>query len=544
MKLDKYKYYLRDEMIMMPENFFEKLNKKLGKEGKLAFLSTFIIGILTHMVALTSDIPNHDGLEYMYTTHDNITSGRWFIKLATGISSYYSIPWFNAILGFIYLSAASVILVKLLKVKRTVFVVFIAAMLVTFPSIASNFAYAFTIDGYMLSVLLTVLSVYLVELNRFGFIWGGIALAFSMGIYQAYLPIAILLCLYKVLMVFAAGEKKVERTGIKRALKYLYMGIIGAGLYYVILKVLLAVQGKELDSYQGINNVGSARVGLVALLREMYVDFAGFSIKGHILFANGYALLAVILLTVTFVVCLFIAARNAGWLKKVWFYLIMLLLVVAVPLCTNIIMVVSPDVTYHLLMRYQWAFFGILAIAFINYTLENTESLKHENSKTGAVVSWATILAAFVICFSYIVSDNIAYSNLQKKYEKTYAYCLRLADRIEQTQGYYQGIPIYMIGVVGNDNFPVTDNTQKVTDHMLGLDGDWLLYTPANYEFFFKYFLGCTFNFIKPEEACYYYDEIYVNMPSFPDAGSTLVSDGILFVKTENVDYSLRGGLE
>ena len=72
----------------------------------------------------------------------------------------------------------------------------------------------------------------------------------------------------------------------------------------------------------------------------------------------------------------------------------------------------------------------------------------------------------------YGITDNIAYSNLQKKYEKTYAYCVRLLDRIEQTEGYYPGIPIAMVGVVGEEQFPSTDLTLPVTSGMIGMNGD------------------------------------------------------------------------
>ena len=130
--------------------------------------------------------------------------------------------------------------------------------------------------------------------------------------------------------------------------------------------------------------------------------------------------------------------------------------------------------------------------------------MKDSETKLLNVIEWCVTVAAAVCIFTNILSVNVGYSNLEKKYERTYAYCLRLADRIEQTEGYYQGIPIYMIGVVGEDNFPVTDITENVTDHMLGIDGNWLIYTPANYEAFYKHYMGITFNFLRPDEANYY----------------------------------------
>lgn len=120
---------------------------------------------------------------------------------------------------------------------------------------------------------------------------------------------------------------------------------------------------------------------------------------------------------------------------------------------------------------------------------------------------------------------------------RNYAYCVRLLDRIEQTEGYYQGIPIAMIGVVGEDEFPGTDITLDVTSGMIGLNGDSLLYTGENYRLFMQHYLGATLN-ILPADAMkeMYYDEEYIEMDSFPGENSIRIIDGILYVKTENAN--------
>lgn len=507
------------------KEFTGKFHNALGKSGRVTFFSTFAIGLLTHIPAFVSDIPNHDGLDSMYFNQNMITSGRWFLGAACGISSYFSIPWLIGLLSLIYISLTAVVLNKLFRLDNTVFCVLTGALLITFPSLASNFAYVFTMDGYMIGLFLSVLSVYLVEKGRLGFLFGGISLAFSMGIYQSYLPIAILLCLYKAVMIcFENGNIKDKAKSI---LKYFYMGAIGASLYYLILQVLLKLEGKTLDTYQGINGMTGAGVDVISSVKAMYSDFVAFSVKGNVLFANPIALASVILLGAAFITALVFRVNF----KSVWTYVTGILCVLLVPIFTNIILVISPDVTYHLLMRYQWAFFGIMELAFIADTIAKYGIEK----KLFCLLEWIATVSAVIIAFSYVISDNIAYSNLQKKYEKTYAYCLRLADRIEQTDGYYQGIPIYMIGVVGDDNFPVTDITGKVTDHMIGISGDYLLYTFDNYELFYKHYMGITFNFITPDEGNFYDNSEYIAMPSFPGAGSTKVVNGVLFVKTENM---------
>ena len=138
--------------------------------------------------------------------------------------------------------------------------------------------------------------------------------------------------------------------------------------------------------------------------------------------------------------------------------------------------------------------------------------------------------------FNYAVTDHVAYSNLEKKYEKTYSYCLRLLDRMEQTQGYYPGIPVAMIGVVSEDNFPVTDITGEVTGSIIGATGDYLLYTSANYQSFMKHYMGVEINPVSGEDMLRIYDsEEYRALESFPGANSMKVVDGVLYIKTENV---------
>ena len=174
------------------------------KESKLwryTFWTAILLGLCTHLPIMLSDIPNHDGLASIYFDQNMVVSGRWFLSVACGFSSYYSLPWLIGILAIGILAVTAVLLVEVLEIKNISGGMMIAGVLVTFPVLTSTFAYVFTMDGYMLAVFLAVLSVYLVTKGKFGFVFGGIALAFSMGVYQAYLPVAILLCVYKVVVI-------------------------------------------------------------------------------------------------------------------------------------------------------------------------------------------------------------------------------------------------------------------------------------------------------------------------------------------------------
>ncbi|MCM1063929.1 MAG: glucosyltransferase domain-containing protein [Eubacterium sp.] len=513
---------------MTPEELFGNWNRNIIKrEWKTAFFSTFCIGLLVHMPVLLSDIPNHDGLASMYFDQNMITSGRWFLMVACGFSSFFTVPWLIGVLGLFFLSLAAAALVEFLEIRRTWAVALTGGLLVSFPALASTFAYVFTMDGYMLALLLAVLAALFTKKYSKGFLAGGVCLAFSMGIYQAYLPFAMILSVYGILML-AAGEESIrEKTG--KAARYLYMGAIGAALYYLILQILLKIQGKELASYQGIDDMASGRMagGLFAVIKNMYHDFAAFSLKGNVIFQSiPSAGACLLLLLAALGVCFYRIRSRKGW-KNPFFFVIITFVLVIFPMIANVILLISPDVTYHLLMRYQWVLFliGLLALA----------GRDHGEAKVPAWAEWAALCAAFVLVFHYAVADNIAYSNLEKRYEKTYAYCVRLLDRIEQTDGYYPGIPIAMIGYVSDEQYPDTDISLRVTSNMIGLNGDSLLYTADNYREFIRHYLGATLN-IQPPEAMaeMYYSEEYEAMDSFPGEDSIRIIDGIMYIKTEN----------
>lgn len=513
-----------------PSVCFEKMKNGIKKEWKVAFVSAFLLGLLIHLPAMISDIPNHDGLDSLYFDQNMVTSGRWFLTVACGFSSYFTIPWMIGLLSMFYLACAAVVLTDILEIRKTYCVILVSGLLVAFPALTSVFAYVFTMDGYMLALLLAMLAVWFTKKYRYGFLAGAVCLAFSMGTYQAYLAFAVLLSIYRIIICMIETEGWKEK--VKATATYLYMGVLGGGLYFVMLHLLLKIQGKQLASYQGISGMAGSNTagqGILTTLKDMYADFIGFTFGNNVLVNNAFAAVAGILLLL---VLIYIGVRMMlcrKWWKNPWFFVIMVLLAAGLPIATNLIMLVAPDVTYHLLMRYQWVLFLIFLIAFAERYLDEVKAVP--------LAEWGILLAGAVLVFNYSVTDNIAYSNLQKRYEKTYAYCVRLLDRIEQTEGYYQGIPVAMIGVVGDDEFPATDITSDVTAGMIGITGDSLLYTGKNYELFIRNYLGASLNVLEPAvmSEIYYSDE-YIAMDSFPGENSTKVVDGILYVKTENSD--------
>ena len=171
------------------------------KEYAFPFCAAMIAGLLTHMYLFVNKFPNADAMTSFYFDQNMVTSGRWFLTVVCGISSYYDLNWVIGILSVLYLAVAAVFLSEFFEVKTLSVRVCIGTLLVTFPALTATFAYLYTADGYMLAFLLSVLAAHLTKKYKWGFVPGAICLACSIGSYQAYLAVTVVMCLLSLIMM-------------------------------------------------------------------------------------------------------------------------------------------------------------------------------------------------------------------------------------------------------------------------------------------------------------------------------------------------------
>ncbi len=499
---------------------FNQLKGQLTPAMKSAFIAVFFVGLISHFLVFVGDFPNHDGLNSMYSSQNMIASGRWFLSIACGISSYFTLPWIIGLLSLFYIALTAVLLVSILEIKQSFIGFLVGGLLVSFPALTATFAYMFTADGYMLSLFLAVLAVYVTKRFSSGFLLGAIFLACSLGGYQAYVSMAMLLSFHQVILLFLSEDtnlgQKIKKTG-----SYVTMGVLGMGIYLLVQKILQVIFQIELNQYQGIHDVtNTLQLGLLDKIGKVYFDFAAFTVAQRVFMTNWFVIL---LYGILGILCLFqFFKKHRHFLKKPVFYLLVVVSLILLPHIMNGILWISPNVNYHLIMRYHWILIPILMLAYLDQEKQ-------------ALSQWVLLLCAFGIILNYTLVDNIAYGNLQKKYQKTYAYCLRLVDRMEQTQGYYQGIPVLMYGEVSEVEYPNTDITTKLTENIIGISGSFLFIGDQNYQDFMEHYLNVSINVVEDVETrlALYNSEEYQNLEIFPAADSMKVVDGILMIKTK-----------
>ena len=266
-------------------------------------------------------------------------------------------------------------------------------------------------------------------------------------------------------------------------------------------------------------------------LFKMYYDFVAFAFSGRIFVNNFLTMIIMSTIVAASMVAIFVLFIKNKAFKRWYSWLILLLCIGLMPFGANtVLLMMSPAGEYHLVMRLQWVIFLVAIVVISEKTIAAFETVKDKL----IVPKTVSVVLVALLCYNFLLMDNIAYFNMQQQYEKSYAYCVRLLDRIEQTPGYVQGMPICMVGEISEKSFPQTELTYDITSKIRGTDGSFLFYRGEQYEEFIKNYLGATLNILEGDYVVdMYYSEEYSTMSSFPDKNSIKIVNGIMFIKLE-----------
>ncbi len=517
------------EETFVVDKFIGRIKETVKPQWKAAFLGCFIIGVLTFGYTITNHFLTYDSMWNLVSDQDMITSGRQFLTYACGISTDYDLPWLNGILAIFYMSVASVIVVESLGIKSKTLAVLAGGILVTFPSMASTFCYTYTIDGYMLAVLLAAAAFLLTDRKKWGFVGGMVLLGISLGIYQAYFSFTILLCILKLLLNILEGEK-IKNILIK-ALKYISMGVGSYIFYYVTLQIMLKIKGQQLSMYQGINNLESFSLkdipaGVIGAIKE----FFSFLRSPGALSTTNLMYLATILLIGLGVGIYLWAFVKAKLDNKGLRVLFVLLLLAATPVGVTLVYVMAPNMYFHLLMRLPWALFFVFVLALAE---KNPNGEKSFLRKTKSVLSSAICILAVALISQFAITANVVSFNMEERYEKTYALCLRILDRLEQTEGYntYEKIA-FIGGGVDESLYPYTDLTSGYLKGYFGAEGVLCVNDSEKFDNFFYHYLNVTLaTASQEEELMLIQTEEFKQMENFPGKNSIKKIGDIWVVK-------------
>ena len=438
----------------MPEKAFEKLNKSILPAWKVCFFAALFVGLLAHLYKITGWLPNWDSLVFRYDAQNMLGLGRWFLPVACSFTSFYDLPFLNGIIAIVFHALGAVGICKLLNVQKNITAALIGAGMVTFPTVTSVLMYSYVADGYSIAFFLAVLSALCMTKEKPNYVLSAVLLALSVGIYQAYVTVTIMLVLLKLTdeIIFHNAELRVV---LKRIGCMLLTGIIGMALYGIVLKILLAVLSVDLLDYQGINETASL----------MGLDLHGslYTVKETFLncffdFSNGANVYVVLNVFVSLFTLLYYAKyivinqvyKNPAKLCTVAILCVMFFI------GAGALAFLNAEVDYHNLMLMGYSVFYLFFLLLYERGTEKTQ--RHTEIKC-----WIVFLTAVAVIANQVVIANVSYHKAQMAYEKSYGVLVRIADRIEQTPGTENCDKVLVLGALENSEAYSVNLTPDIT---------------------------------------------------------------------------------
>lgn len=509
----------------MGKNLLEFFRFKVKKSWKIAFLSAFIIGLLTHMYKFTNALPNHDSLYNYYSDQNVVGSGRWFLSIACGFTSYFDLPWIIGIVSIALAAVTAVIIVDIFKIENPILIILTGGVLVSFPSITETFFFEYTADGYMLAMLLSALSVRLSMLGdnkKSHAVLSAVFLCLSCGIYQAYVSFALVLalCYFINTLIENTGTKKERIKWIFRQVGIYFSALLS---YFVIWKVCMYFQNTQANSYQGIDSVGfSLNTVLGAVpnaVRSLVLFFLEWNVLEHGITLYGVLSILFLCAFAGVVVTVLVKSGIGTSFSRLCLFIVC---IAALPIAACLWYIVSTDVQYRpMMLQCVCVIYVFTAVLY-----ERWSSVKIKN------------LFAIFLCtviFNYAIMANISYFYMDKEYKASYATGLEMVSRIHLLDE-----EISEIAVVGNLSRENCKGADKI--HILSqcLEQN-LLYDDRHTVLFLNNTFNCSYSRVSEEKMkSLEQSEEVADMGVWPDKDSIQIIDGTIVVKLAEPDRTVE----
>lgn len=511
----------------------------------ITFMSSFIIGILANGFAMANGYMNGDGVAYgsYYRSGAwDISQGRWGLLL---FSDRFVTSWFDGLIACFLLAVAAVLVVKIFEIKSVPIIVCISMLIATQTHFAQWQGSVYILFPYSAAFLSAVACAYFCE--KKGKIYCLLAVAtlvFSMSIYQAYVTIVLALFFIKIIVFFI--NEKHYRYISKKIISYFFVGILSGCIYYIGVQVFLWCYNVQMTGGRGWASAISGRLPIffdtINTIKSAYKIFFQLLLMDGITSYGKVHKLAYIFLFAIIIYLLILKLRKRKIIDKIIIVFLFAFFPVSIVMLRLITETVIPWSMFpaKIFVPIGMLIFSedILKIDFImrDYSLV-TRLIK---VKEGVLARYVVLIGCLFLTLESIYINNVDYSNLKKRNEKTFAASIRLLDTVEYANGYEEGMPVIFIGNLGSS---YENPLQEYEETLEGYEAYIMDYLPFHgtgshgWHTFIRNYLGVVLPI--PSDYSLLYNKIaeseWINTLSvFPDKNCTGVYDGVLVVRIGN----------
>lgn len=511
------------------DNNIQRVRMRLGREMEIAGISTFIFGLLIHLMVYVNHLPAYSGLNlFLNKPAWHALEGRWFTAILALITSGVTLPFFLGIFSLVFWAVSFAIIVKLFGLKSYTSIVLASAIFISFPTVAAMNCYLYSAHVFAVGVFWACLGVYFfrentVQNTKKNDVMGVLSLVVALATYQEVLSVAMLL-IFCITVFEILDGKRIKKIWLQIG-RYSFLILLSLGIYYFTFKAYLYLA--HVDSYRDFS------VTLKTIGKGIIKCFGG----AYWFLGWGSVFSLPIGRIVIFLVFGFIICSISGIFLYKWkeydnkFCRIIMLggLGILCPIVASYAFVVSPDEarTYRRFLAYV-IFFILPVIICEKYEDDYIELLtRNENRCRGIVQQGVAVLSLIMILFFGVV-DNIAYMSSHLQYEREYSLVVRVVERIEATEGYEAGMPVIIMFNKPYDYLYGHTMESKLEEYIPGMEqhGWGFINDLTGFKNFTDQFIQTNMN-IQWEKTD---PEILKDMNKWPENNCTLIRDGKLYM--------------
>jgi hypothetical protein len=394
------------------EIWFEK-----NKTDIRVFLVSLVTGCLLYIPIITMWITNPDGIDntmvYKNSHAWENTLGRYGLNIVDGIRGNVINPPLITLICIIYLALICVLLCHIFNMDKIFPTVMMIMFVIASPSVASTLTYYYCADSYFLAYLMNVMASYLMIRSLkdrrcpepFKYMAAVLMMMFALTLYQAYLPIAIIIAVM-VLIVETCSENGTCAPVFRRFV-WKCIGILSASVLYIVgCYVINIIKNIKLSDSRGFSSMGQLRISSISgLLQRAYEAFFDYFFTNQLInnswqhrhFLNiiyaGAMLSLVILIEVKYV-------------RDKWMRLLFAMGIVVFPICLTVITIMAPEADVYgptgILMMPGMNYYYILGIVlYCIYSEKITEERRRNRNIFFSIIVLAMVVIQCVFLMAF-----------------------------------------------------------------------------------------------------------------------------------------------
>ena len=501
-------------------------------------VATSILCVLTYGYSCVSLSPNHDSLYSFFSMTSSQNDYLWQVSLGRVFEPFFaaltatsaSTPLTILALSIFMLSIASYLVCLIFGVSKKIWVVAVCAVMCVNKTLISLFTtYTPWAAADVFALLAAVVAVYMftwfLRTGRFSAaIASVVSLALSLGIYQSYLCVFLVLVILSLIFrTIEANEVKLPfMEGVKAALVCLASGLI----YIIGLKVIPVIFGTELATgqYNGVTNLTANSESLLSrALHCLYKVICSYFHPGVVLSAwPSKIVVALNLVLLILLIVLLVKAFKAKGLHRGSIVFVVAMSLLLLPMA-NLIRMLNSSV--HDLMTYAVWLFLLYPVLLMNYLEKLDTKLLRK--------AFRLVLPVCILLLTYngVQASNIIQVEQEIQFDATQSVMTEILAEVDASEAYEEGVTeVAFVGSVSKVLNPLPNTGGNLSITGFGGNSSITYYKTINV-FVSEFMMRKTKVASETETAELAENAEVINMPSWPSEGSIEKIDGVIVVK-------------